>query len=71
MAANQQGDLGSKIRLGAIVVVLVILIVFIAVNFDEVDIDLLVAQPSLPLAFALIIAAVLGFGAGYFAPHRR
>lgn len=49
----------------------VILIVFIILNAQEVEIDFIVATATAPLVFALAIAGLLGFGVGWLAPRLR
>ena len=70
MTNESRRDLGSTIKLAATLLALVVLVLFIALNFDEVQIDILVATQTMRLAFALIFAAALGFLVGYFAPRR-
>ena len=70
MAASQQRSLGSQLKLAGSVLALVLLVIFIVLNFEKVDVDLLIGTQNIQLAFALIVAAVLGFIAGYFAPRR-
>jgi uncharacterized integral membrane protein len=64
-------DLGDKIKLGALAVALVLLVLFFALNFEKVEVDLLVVQPELPLAFALVLAALLGLVLGVLRPRGR
>ena len=71
MAMNQSRSLGSQIRLGATLIALALLVIFVALNFAEVQVELLIAQVNLPLAFALIFAGSLGFIVGYFVPKGR
>ena len=71
MEASQQRSLGTQLKLAGSVLALVLLVIFIALNFEKVDVDLLIGTQNIQLAFALIVAAVLGFIAGYFAPRRR
>lgn len=54
----------ERITAGLALVALVVLIVFIAVNFREVEIDFVITQANVKLAFALMLAAILGFLAG-------
>ena len=49
----------------------VVLIVFILLNAQEVEIDFIVGTATAPLIFALAIAGVLGFAAGWLAPGGR
>jgi uncharacterized integral membrane protein len=71
MTTSQQQDWRSQGKLVASALALAILVIFIALNFEKVDVDLVVGTQNIQLAFALIIAAVLGFIAGYFAPRMR
>lgn len=72
MANAQRRSLGSQIRLAGALVALTLLVVFVALNFAEVEVEMLIVQVTLPLAFALIFTGLLGFVVGYFAPkgHR-
>ena len=60
-----------SIRLAIWVIVLAILAVFIALNFEEVTIDLMFEEVETKLGWALLATSLLGFIAGYFWPHRR
>jgi uncharacterized integral membrane protein len=71
MATDKTSGLGSRLKLVGTVVALALLVIFIVLNFDDVEVDFAFASQTISLAFALIIAAVLGFLIGYFAPHRR
>lgn len=70
MAVNEGRGLRSQIKLAGMGLALLILVLFVAFNFDEVEIDLLVAKTNIRLAFALIFTALMGFVIGYFAPRR-
>ena len=52
-------------------IVLGILLLFILLNFDDVEVSLLVISPEMPLGLALLIAAGLGFVAGLLFPRFR
>jgi uncharacterized integral membrane protein len=71
MAVRESRDLGSKIKLGAMGLASLVLLAFIALNFDKVEVDLILGSLHIQLAFALILAALLGFVIGYFFPKRR
>jgi uncharacterized integral membrane protein len=71
MATDKTRDMGSRIRLAVTVVVLVVLAIFILRNFEKVNVDLVVGSQNIQLAFALILAALLGFVAGFFVPRGR
>lgn len=50
---------------------LILLVLFIAENFLTVEVRLILGRVETRLAWALIIAAVLGFLTGYFWPRGR
>jgi uncharacterized integral membrane protein len=52
-------------------IVLLLLVVFIAENFITVEVRFLFTKTETRLAYALLIAAALGFVAGYLLPRLR
>lgn len=58
----------AQVRLTLLVVTGVVLLLFILLNYDEVKVRLLFWSPVLRLAWALLIAAFLGFVAGWLVP---
>jgi uncharacterized integral membrane protein len=56
-------------------VLVILVIIFIALNAQKVTVDFLFFETSMPLIFALAITTVLGIVIGYVAPivrrHRR
>jgi uncharacterized integral membrane protein len=58
-------------RTWALVVALVLVIIFIAVNAQKVTVDFVFFDTSMALAFALLIATVLGFIIGYVVARVR
>ena len=52
-------------------VVAVVLVIFVAQNYDPVPVDILFVSRRIRLAWALLLAAVLGFIAGLIAPRLR
>ena len=65
---------GRRLPAGRLVLwaaALALLVLFIAENFLLVEIRLIVTRVETRLAWALIIAALLGFLVGYFWPRRR
>ena len=70
MADHARRDLGSQVRLVGMLLAVLVLVLFIALNFSEVRVDVLIATTDVRLAFALLFAALMGFIAGYFAPRR-
>jgi uncharacterized integral membrane protein len=71
MTTSQTRDWRSQVKRIASILAIVLLVIFIALNFEKVDVDFLVATQNIQLAFALIFAALLGFVAGYFSPRWR
>jgi uncharacterized integral membrane protein len=71
MGEQRARDFGHQARLVAIIVALGVLALFTALNFDEVEVDMLVAKQDIRLGFALIFSALLGFLVGYFAPRPK
>ena len=65
------GRRGAAWRPWAFGVLGVILIVFILLNSQEVEIDFIVGTATAPLIFALAIAGLLGFAVGWLAPRIR
>ena len=60
-------DLGDKIKLGVATGALFLLVLFFVLNFEQVEVDLLVVSPDLPLAVALVLSALLGLLVGLLA----
>jgi uncharacterized integral membrane protein len=58
-------------KLWAVIVALVLLVIFVAMNSQEVTVDFLFAETTTPLIFALLIAGVLGAVIGWLAPRVR
>ena len=62
-------------RAWALGVLVVLVIIFIAINSQKVTVKFLFFDVSMPLIFALLIATVLGIAIGYVWPivrrHRR
>jgi uncharacterized integral membrane protein len=52
-------------------VVLVVVVVFIAINQDDAQVSLVFAEVTMSLWLALTIAGVLGFAAGWLIGRRR
>jgi uncharacterized integral membrane protein len=59
------------VRLVAAACAILLLVIFVALNFEDVTVDLLIVEADMKLAFALILSALLGLVAGLLAPHRR
>ncbi len=70
MASNQPRGVRSQMKLIGIAIALLVLVLFVALNFGKVQINLLVGKQDIQLAFALIFAAAVGFVLGYLAPRR-
>lgn len=58
----------EQVRLGLLVATGILLLLFIILNYEEVKVRLLFWNPELRLAWALLIAAFLGFVAGWLVP---
>lgn len=66
---------GTNWRRWGLLIAIAILVLFMALNSQEVEVDLILGTATMPLIFALLIAAVLGALVGWAAPrlmrHRR
>jgi uncharacterized integral membrane protein len=66
---------GINWRQWAIGIAVALLAIFVLVNTDEVKVDFLIGDTTMPLIIALLISAALGAVIGYIAPivrrHRR
>ena len=62
---------GRGVRFWLLVVLIVLGVVFIAVNFQKVTIDFIVAEAQAPLVVALLITGLLGFVIGLIFPRIR
>lgn len=63
-------SIAGQAKLGALVLVASLLVLFIALNFQNVEVNLLVTKQDIRLALALILAALLGLLAGLLTPRR-
>jgi uncharacterized integral membrane protein len=52
-------------------IVLAILLFFVVLNSEQVEIDILIAETDMRLGWALLLAGALGFVAGFFMPRNR
>ncbi len=66
---DQRG--GTNWRHWLIGFVAVVLILFVALNSQQVKINFIVGSATTPLVFALLIAAVLGMLIGWLGPRVR
>jgi uncharacterized integral membrane protein len=66
---------GINWRSWAIGIAVAVLVIFVLVNTEEVKVDFLIGETTMPLIIALLISAALGAVIGYIAPivrrHRR
>lgn len=62
---------GPSWRQWALGIAIVILLLFMALNSQQVEVDLIVGTAKMPLIFALLIAAALGALVGWAAPRLR
>jgi uncharacterized integral membrane protein len=58
-------------RQWAIGIAVAVLAIFVLVNTDEVKVDFLIGETTMPLIIALLISAALGVVIGYVAPLVR
>jgi uncharacterized integral membrane protein len=70
MASDKPPGTRSQLKLIGTAIALLVLILFVALNFGKVQVNLLVGKQDVQLAFALTFSALLGFLLGYFAPRR-
>ncbi|WBL37414.1 hypothetical protein O0235_07515 [Tepidiforma flava] len=71
MTQAQRTEAKWRMRLIIFAVVLLALVVFIAENWLTVQVRFLFAKTETRLAWALIVAAVLGYAAGWLTPKLR
>jgi uncharacterized integral membrane protein len=62
---------GRGARFWLMVVLIVLGVVFVAVNFQKVKIDFVVGDTEAPLVIALLISGVIGFLIGLVLPRFR
>jgi uncharacterized integral membrane protein len=62
---------GRGTRFWVVVVLALLGFVFIAVNFQKVEIDFIVGEARAPLVVALLIAGLIGFVIGLALPRFR
>jgi uncharacterized integral membrane protein len=73
-APAQEADrAASKVRWKrwGLAVAVALLLLFMALNSQQVNVNLIVGSAQMPLIFALLIAAVLGALVGWAAPRLR
>ena len=71
MEGTQPVSSGRGTRFWVVLVAVVLAIIFVAVNFQKVTIDFIVAQGEAPLVVALLLAGGLGFVIGLALPRFR
>ncbi|WP_322796811.1 LapA family protein [Tepidiforma sp.] len=71
MTAAPQSESKWRVRLVVLALVVVALVVFIAENWLTVEVRFLFAKTETRLAWALIVAALLGYAAGWLTPKLR
>lgn len=71
MSSGPQSSSQWRMRLAIFAIVLLALIIFIAENWLTVEVRFLFAKAETRLAWALIVAAVLGYAAGWLTPKLR
>ena len=68
---GQASSGGRGVRFWLLVALIVLGFVFIAVNFQKVTIDFIVAEAQAPLVVALLITGLLGFVIGLIVARIR
>ena len=68
---GQASSEGRGARFWLLVVLIVVGLVFIAVNFQKVTIDFIFAEANAPLVVALLISGGIGFLIGLAFPRMR
>lgn len=69
-----QADTGERTWRGRLIgaaIVVGVLLLFVALNSGEVEIDIIVASPDMRLGWALLLAGGLGFLGGLLFPRLR
>lgn len=65
------GDQGANWKRRGLIAVGVVLLVFMALNSQKVEVNFIFGSAQMPLIFALLIAAALGALVGWAAPRLR
>ncbi len=60
-----------RVRLIVFAIIVLVLVVFIAQNWETVEVRLIIGRTETRLAWALIVAALLGYAAGWLTPKLR
>lgn len=68
---ERERNVRDTARWVALGVIAVVLVVFIAQNYDSVEVELFVWDGDIELAWALLAAAILGFLGGLLLPRIR
>ncbi len=71
MTQARSTDTNWRMRAAVFAVILIALLVFIAENWLTVEVRFLFAKTETRLAWALIVAALLGYAAGWLTPKLR
>ena len=71
MTAARPSEGNWRARLIGLAVIVVLLVVFIVENWLTVEVRFLFAKTETRLAWALIVAALLGYAAGWLTPKLR
>jgi uncharacterized integral membrane protein len=66
-----QGKEGRSAKQWAAGIALALLLLFVLLNTQEVEVDFLVATATVPLIFALLLAGLLGALFGWLVPRVR
>ncbi len=60
-----------RFREGLALVIATLLLVFALVNLENVTVDLIFAELTMPVFFVIVVPALLGFGVGILFQRRR
>jgi uncharacterized integral membrane protein len=71
MEGTPPASSGRGTRFWVVLVAVLLGIIFIAVNFQKVTVDFVVAEGEAPLVVALLLAGALGFVIGLALPRFR
>ncbi|MGI8461614.1 MAG: lipopolysaccharide assembly protein LapA domain-containing protein [Solirubrobacterales bacterium] len=68
---DQQQKQGSNWKLWAFAIAALLLLIVVVQNSQEVPVDFLFVETTMPLIFGLLAAGILGFVIGWLAPLVR
>lgn len=69
--SGRRGGIEWTPRLVIWTIILVLLLVFVLLNFDDAEVNLLFTDVTAPLAIFLLLAMIAGYALGWLRPHFR